>query len=149
MAGNENSGERLFVTVTNKGPVRRYVDGVLVLETDDDFSVLANRVDPQGVAALLERCEQQFSNSHGKCLSRKSADDVEVVDSNAPSPSARKQPPEAAVAVSSKVPPVKKNCVPHTTQGERLTRTPEQGVFKGCDPTHQTDAHVQRRELPR
>lgn len=107
MDSNENLGERLFVTVTNKGPVRRYIDGVLVLETDDDFSVLANRVDHQGVAALLERCRQRFSNSRGKCLSRKSADDVEVVDSNAPSPSARKQPPEAAVAVSSKVQPVK------------------------------------------
>ena len=69
MDSNENSGERLFVTVTNKGPVRRYVDGVLVLETDDDFSVLANRVDPQGVAALLDRCRQRFSNRRGQCLS--------------------------------------------------------------------------------
>ena len=60
MAGNENSGERLFVTITNKGPVRRYVDGVLVLETDDNYSVLANCVDPQGVAALLDRCRQHF-----------------------------------------------------------------------------------------
>ena len=90
MAGNKNSGERLFVTITNKGPVRRYVDGVLVLETDDDFSVLANRVDPQGVAALLDRWQQRFSNRRSQCLSQTSTDDLEVENGKDPSTTGRK-----------------------------------------------------------
>ena len=149
MAGNENSGERLFVLVTNKGPVRRHVNGVLTLETDDNYSVLANRVDPQGVAALLDRCGQRFSNSRGKCLSQKSADDVEVEDSNAPSPSARKMPPQAAVAMASRVRPVKQSVFltppkPNDSPGlqskvssrgvtllTELTRMYKEGIFQG------------------
>ena len=96
MESNKNSGERLFVTVTNKGPVRRYVDGVLVLQTGNNFSVLANRDDPQGIAALLDRCQQQFSNRGGKCLSPTSPDGVEVENRKDLSTKRRKCPSDAS-----------------------------------------------------
>ena len=107
MDSEEQSGERLYVTVTNQGPVRRHVAVVLVLDTDDNFSVLANRVDPQGVAALLDRSRERFSHRRGERISQTSADDVEVVDAEAPALGARKPPPEAAVATSSNVQPLK------------------------------------------
>ena len=106
MDSNEHSGERLFVTITNKGLVRRYVDGVLVLETDDNFSVLANRVDPQGVAALLDRCQQRFSNRRGQCLSPTSPGEMEVENRKDLSTTGRTCPPDASGGCSSKVDPV-------------------------------------------